>query len=707
MKLNIKKRLFLLMMLGSLLSFLLLGSTMLYGINELWQTISTKRSQLTIAVSDYTRDFARDQAQERTVSETEIRARNVGFEVKSIKADVDYLSDEVTGILKSSREYKPTILPNAVDENIPVGTPYVHLSPKLRARGISPEIQSEIELVSNIAETMKNLGNYYVSVFVASKHGYTIYIDADGDKDGHAFLSSEKWRDSYDPRERFWYKTGVKSDKPVFTDVYQDVSGDNIISCVMPYYDSEGIAGVVGVDCLPDNMFFDEGNAKYKNNFILNGKGDLLMSTLPREILSLENGENVLKADGGLSRAAKFMTKGYTGYYQLYVAGKEYYLFYTPIKDTSWSMGTVVSKEQVMGDAVEAQGHILEHMDNFYGAFIRLFALIVILIIVILLVVAAVTSYGSAAVADRFVQPIRDLIKGTEAISKGDFQYKLAVKTGDEWENLANNFNQMTAELEHYVQKIVTSAKNKARLETELSMATKIQRSLLPPPMSSQPWGQLAGYVRAAQEVGGDFYDYYMIDKNLLAVTIADVSAQGVPAALYMAGVKTVLKSCISLVAKNKYTLAQAVSLANDQITAANKENFFVTAFIALFNTEDGRLVYVNAGHNSPFAYKGQTLEVLAPTRKSPVFGMREGVVYEQKNTTLGQGDVLFCYTDGIREAFSREQLKDFLFTVGKDGSPDEIMQNMSQILDQHLDINGGLKKQKDDMTMLVLKKGS
>lgn len=710
-KLSIKRRLLLLMVLGSVLSFVFLGSPLLYGMYGLWDTISETREKLTVVVTDYSRDFAREQAQERIVNEAEILSQTAGDEANNIKADVQLLSDELTEILQNRQSYSPRMLPRASDRDIANGKPYVHYSPALEAEGITPAIEQEIGIVSNIAETMEILGQYYVRIYIGSQHGYTLFLDNWEESGDMSLLRREQWRTTYDARKRDWYRLGLSTSAPAFTDVYNSISGEKIFSCVMPYYDNQGVAGIIGVDCLPKNFFWQAERGKNIDIFIINKKGKLLLNTMPEDFFYIANGDDLRKSNvASLAYVSKRMTQGNSGYHKMYINGKEYYLSYAPIKETNWSMGMLLDNDQVMQDAAVAQKQMIELMDNFYTAFIRLFGLIVLLFVFALLLVFSIIIYGSNWAADRFYKPIRSLMSGAKEIAQGNFRHKISVQTGDEWENLAANFNTMTDELEQYSREIAFRAKEKSRIEAELSVANHIQSSLLPAPLETQSAFQLAADMKPAREIGGDFYDYYLIGNNQLVITIGDVSEKGIPAALFMAGAKTVLKNYISVAVQKNMSLAQAVAMANSQLTAANRECFFVTVFAGLLNISTGELIYVNAGHNQPIILEDNHIFSLPRQSKNIVLGVMEEASYEETAARLKPGATIVCYTDGVtdavnpsKEKFSIKRLEELLGKLGNNTSPQGIIEAVEQAVLQHVTGNGTALEQSDDITMLVL----
>ena len=708
MKFGIRRRLLLLMLSGSLLSFLFLGLPLLYGLYGIYHTIDAKENTLAQVVSNYATDFAKEQSQEGMESETEIRAAILGYEARMVQADIAYLSAELTDMLSFPNRYVAQTLPNANEEAVPAGTAYIHFSTELQSRiedeGLSPELEQEMAALSNISVIMNTLRQYYKCICVGSKHGYLIRLDAAiRGGDGYA-LPQEPLQPDYDARQRYWYQLGEKAAEPVFTQVYTGNHGEPVISCVMPYYDGQGqVAGVVVADCDPDT-FLPEEAAGITRSFVLGAKGELLLSTLPQEMLPADDRGKSLQESHlpSLAFAARRMVQSRIGSRKVYLAGEDYYLSYAPVPRLGWSVGTLLDDRKVAESAERARLHMTGQMDSFRSSFAQLFLYFAAVAALILLAVFALVSWGSNRAAEHFCRPLRKLVEATAEIAKGNFSHRIDVHTGDELEHLALCMGDMTRKLSRYEQEIAHTAQETSRIETELEVASHIQTSLLPSPLPPRQEYQMAAAMHPAREVGGDFYDFYYLTEDKLALTIADVSDKGVPAALFMAVAKTILKNCIL----GGGPLAQAMARANDQLADRNEAGMFVTVFAAVLDLATGELVYVNAGHNPPLLLRGEMVHPLPPTKKSPPLGVREGLPYEEKSLQLAVKDRLVLYTDGVTEAmneagemYSHQQMEKCLSLVAEKAAPADIIDAVLQQVRRHM----GAAEQSDDMTLLVI----
>ncbi len=304
---------------------------------------------------------------------------------------------------------------------------------------------------------------------------------------------------------------------------------------------------------------------------------------------------------------------------------------------------------------------------------------------------------------NHLLDPLSALTDGVKEISGGNLDRKINVRTGDEFQTLAENFNDMTDELKTQMKNLAKVTAENERIETELDVATKIQASMLPKDFSVDGRADIFATMIPAKEVGGDLYDFYKLDENRLFITIADVSGKGIPAALFMVAAITNLRNFVS----GLNDLKSAIESTNDQLCANNGGGLFVTAFSGVLDLETGILRYVNAGHNPPLIRRrGKTFEEL-PMELNFVLGGWENWPYVQQEIQLDAGDTIFLYTDGVTEAadttgklYSLERLKTFLDGLKETASAKEILAAVYDSLEK---FSAGAE-QSDDITMLAVK---
>jgi sigma-B regulation protein RsbU (phosphoserine phosphatase) len=270
---------------------------------------------------------------------------------------------------------------------------------------------------------------------------------------------------------------------------------------------------------------------------------------------------------------------------------------------------------------------------------------------------------------------------------------------------MAAGFAAMQTSLKAYIQKLTETTAAKERMESELNIAREIQMSILPkifPPFPDHPEFDLFAFIEPAREVGGDFYDFFQIDPAHLCFVIADVSGKGVPASLFMAVTKTLVKAT----AREGITPADILTQVNQELASDNETSMFVTIFCGILNIDNGEVLYANAGHNPPLLVrKGGEVSCLENSG-GLVMGAMEGVCYQGERLVLEPGESLFLYTDGVTEAmnakeemFSEERLQKELASLHQESIEALVKGVMGKITD----FSEGFP-QSDDITMMVLR---
>ena len=263
----------------------------------------------------------------------------------------------------------------------------------------------------------------------------------------------------------------------------------------------------------------------------------------------------------------------------------------------------------------------------------------------------------------------------------------------------------MAYEIDTYTRELESVTAEKHRIGAELDVASNIQRDMLPtifPPFPDRDEIELYASMRPAKEVGGDFYDYYFIDHDHLALTIADVSGKGVPAALFMVISKTLLHNH----ATSGGSPREILTYVNHQLCQNNKSMMFCTVWLGILDLRTGRLTAASAGHEYPAIKRSGGRYELLMDKHDPAIGVRDGLRYREYELTLAPGDMLFQYTDGVTEAtdtalelFGEARMVDAL-NQSPDSDPEATIHRM------HAAIGGFVKEatQFDDITMLCLR---
>ena len=302
------------------------------------------------------------------------------------------------------------------------------------------------------------------------------------------------------------------------------------------------------------------------------------------------------------------------------------------------------------------------------------------------------------------IQGIRNVNASLARITDGNLETRVEERGNAEFRALSDGINDTVSALKQAI------ADARERIDTELALAREVQLASLPRTNALtelEGWFRLGTLLEAAREVGGDFYDFFLVPTpsgRKLALVIADVSGKGIPGALFMMRVKTQLQSDILV----EGDLAEAVAHANRKLCQENEAGLFVTAFVAVWDCEgDGWLDYVNAGHNPPLLARAGEKYAFLRSPADLVLGGLEGSVYHAHRIRLLAGDKLLFYTDGVTEA---EDIRGAFFTsaglknlIGQPHLRDLPAEKQTEALMQSLGQFAGSREQADDITLMAL----
>ena len=298
------------------------------------------------------------------------------------------------------------------------------------------------------------------------------------------------------------------------------------------------------------------------------------------------------------------------------------------------------------------------------------------------------------------INNIRRVNKSLSKITDGDLEEVVDVRENMEFSSLSDDINATVDTLKQYISEAA------ARIDAELAVAKNIQKSALPtvfPPYPERKEFSLYATMDAAREVGGDFYDFYLLDEKKLAFLVSDVSGKGIPAAMFMMTGKSVLRNY----AERGDSPADVFRNANDKLCEGNDAEMFITSWMGFLDTDTGLVRFGNAGHNPPVLVRNGSASFI-PQRANLTLAAMEGVRYREQSLQLEPGDLLFLYTDGVTEATdAQEQLfgNERLLAVlsASFGSGEDACKAACARVKQAVDDFVGEAPQFDDITMLCL----
>ena len=521
---------------------------------------------------------------------------------------------------------------------------------------------------------------------------------------------------NFDPRERPWYKKAVNSNKVEWSEPYfSALTGNLLVTCASAIKDDKGnVLAVSAIDVNVELLVKTFPSTRFKDTvstFILDRDGFVIGS---REMSHKGNWkmavarENLLNSpEPGLREAAKRMIAGEPGIININSRKQQKIIAFAPVPSTGWSVGISVPEADIISAANEAAYLIRNELaveNNFLRndlrGKVRGFMIIGIFFLILLVLIGLWIS-------EHLTKPLRMLIKATRDIGFGDFDCRIPVKGKDEIAELAGNFNAMVYELKTYMKNMEHSVAAQERVENELDLAAKIQASMLPEKFSKRYNRKdidLAATMLPSRKVGGDFYDFTMLNDHLLYFSIGDISDKGIPAAIFMTQTKTLMRGK----AVENYCPVEILKLVNNELSGSNESCMFANVFCGVANMRKQELTCCNAAYNRPLIAYGDEDFSLAEkeTGSTPIGPFRPEEAHYAGHSLKLQNLRLFLYSNAVIETenqqgehFGTERLR-LSLNKHKELSSEEII----NVIKDELNAFSAANLPPDDITMLLIK---
>lgn len=523
----------------------------------------------------------------------------------------------------------------------------------------------------------------------------------------------------YDARNSKWYQEAKKlgPGEIYWSDPTPDGSGRGIaLICAMPVYAGDKLIGVAGSGGLIDNIrelvqSTAIGTSGYA--FLVHQQGDgtlnLVATANPDQTSEIaEYGDNLFNTGNQeLGMVLQEIVGRKAGIRQIHLDNQEVFIAYSPLQVTNWTMVTVIGINDlsISGPAAALEDSVGSITLEAIGEINTKVMMIAFSFFMVVLIVIVLTILFSYRFSERLAKPIMTLMEGAKEISGGNLDLKLSIHTQDEIEELGEAFNHMTDSLKTYIENLSAVTAEKERIGAELNVATQIQSSMLPcifPAFPEEKKFDIYAAMQPAKEVGGDFYDFFLINETNLAVVMADVSGKGVPAALFMVIAKTLIKNY----AQMGHAPADVFTAVNNQLCENNDAGMFVTGWMGILEINNKILTFTNAGHNPPLIKRADGLFTYLNAKPGFVLAGMEGIQFTQQSLPFEEGDMLYLYTDGVTEAmnpagslYGEERLKDIL-----DNNIKLPLSKLLPAIKSDIDVFAEGEPQFDDITMLILR---
>ena len=657
---GIQQKIFNLMLITIILILAAFGAVSFYQTNRLTNIVkksSEEQRESISSISGQTMDAILDSnLTQSTQMEAYIAADIFSDTERVVKIVADY-----TNKLFASPDEYPDI---AVE--VPDKTKDGEISVQVLAEeGIDlndPAISNKLNLIGNLSNLMIAVyaDSNVDSCYCALPDGVMLLVDNHSgtkfDEDGNII--------PIPIRDRLWYKGAKDTGALYYTDVTTDLfTGEISIMCSLPVYNGDELVAVIGADLFLNAVSNAVNGTMNSGSFvcIINQSGHVLFSPATEGVFKVSrDSEPVDLRSVDNSDLAKFVNDALianTDVRLVTLEDNEYYLIGSPIQNIGWAVISVVPKSladkpaEAMLDRVNA---IQAEATNTFNEGMSKAKVTIFVLLGVIIVLSFTTTI---IMSKRIVKPLELITKRIVSLGGDDLQFKMEdeYRTKDEIEALAQSFADLSAKTLEYISQIERVTAEKERIGAELSLATRIQADMLPniyPAFPERAEFDIFASMNPAKEVGGDFYDFFLVDDDHLCVFIADVSGKGVPAALFMMASMIILANN----AQMGKTPAQILQDTNAAICANNREEMFVTVWLGILEISTGKLTAANAGHEYPvIKYPNGKYELLKD-KHGFVIGGISGAKYKEYEVNLERGSILFLYTDGVPEATSKEK---------------------------------------------------
>ena len=556
---------------------------------------------------------------------------------------------------------------------------------------------SKDSITSFLMRIVKNNPSIYASAiafepytFSTNEKFYAPYAFRNGDQIETTILGA----DDYNYFIMDWYQIPATLKEPYWTEPYYDEGGAGALLSTysVPFYVRKAgqrvFGGVITIDIslewLTDIVnsvkIFETGYA-----FLLSRNGVYVTHPNRAQIMNetiftrakelnepkmREIGRDMIQGNSNLS-SITLKDKGFV------------WIYYTRLSSTKWSLAVVYPHREMF-----ARLHQLN-----------------LVILLLSLIGLGLLLFFTIKIIDKLISPLTKFAHSARTIAEGNFNAALPkIENNAEMMELHDSFQFMQKELSNYIIHLKETTSAKEKIESELRIAKEIQMGMIPhifPPFPDMTQIDLFALLEPAKEVGGDLYDFFLIDDTHLCFAIGDVSGKGVPASLFMAVTRTLLRS----MAPKQRSPKIIIDALNNSLTLGNESSMFVTFFLAIINIETGEMKYSNAGHNPPaIIHENGEVEFFEITKEIPL-GLFDDFEYTERERIITKNERLFLYTDGITEAenwneelYTEKKLMECLSTVDS-LDPSEIVMKVARDVVVHVNDY----QQSDDLTMLCL----
>jgi phosphoserine phosphatase RsbU/P len=697
--LNVRAKILLLFLGLSVMSLLVTGFVAVYTITSVGNLAGSSSTSLgRVAVNDSSAALMQS-AEENLIRVASDQAAVTDVIFFDTESEVDILAAHAAYLQKEPPDTLTAPWPSPAEDQVAL----LAASPVIFIHGTAVTPQSEefrtLAGMAHLLRAVKDADPDLASTYVATDSGVM------GRYPGMSYTPVD-----YDPRTREWYTSAIRAGgRTVWTGPYTDAAGSGLVMTC-----SKSVSGRYGNWVIATDVTIDTINADILD-LTLNGVGypvllDSRGAVISRPNLSA-NGtrwDEEFKPDDAFASSnpdlvgvAANMTSGKTGIERVMFNSAWSYVAYAPVPSMNWSFAVSMPVKEILApvqnleakiafETEETGTRIGEQTERVRDIFAILFCLLLVIVICL-----------SWMLSRAITRPVDALKAGATELGSGNLDYRVDIRTGDEFEDLASSFNTMAGDLRTSIDNLRRTTAEKERYTKELEIAKEIQDTFLPESVPDIPGIGIAAATIPAMEIGGDFYDFISLGGDRWGITMADVSGKGISAALFMALSRTLLH--VSGGAGIDPT--SAIRQANQWIYEDGRSSMFVTVFYGVLDPAGMQFSYVNAGHNPPVLVRDECVGELGGSR-GIALGVVPDVSIASTALELRHGDLIVLYTDGITEAFNErdeafgeERLSGFL-RLNRAKPARVVLEGLIAEIRRFT----GTAAQSDDITLVVVK---
>ena len=684
--------------------------TLLHALHNTIENVAKKESEI---VEDSTKDAMMNTTYDSFVQTITWAADQIDDEFWIMCHDYYVLREQVEDVLKNPSNYPARTLepPRAENEG-----KYVlqFVCPENYDKN-NPGVTERLSRIANLEPMMREIvrGNdgYTMDCFVALPDGAALADDnlSAGKIDENGNVKS------YNATTRDWFKGAVEKGDIYFSeDIMSHFYKIRELTWGLPVYiDGELVVVLNGSSPMTalEKKLNERNIGDTGFSVLISDKGHIVYSPKAGgELAQDEDNTNDIRVTANPSLAS-VVTKAVnqeTGFSGVTLDGEDYYVAYAPVDTIGWTLMMFISEGELERDSIALQSKLSDASDNTLDEFDKYVKINAAVLLIGLFIVVLIIAHVISVRTKKALKPISTM---TEEVKKMDsenmiFEMKEEYRTDNEIEVLAESFSDLSVRLDSSVREILKRTAKEERMNAEIDAASRIQLAMLPSlseSITSRKEFDIYANMVPAKHVGGDLYDFFLIDDNHLGIVVGDVSGKGISAALFMVLAKNTIQNQLMTYGTDVVT---AVTEANKLLIRDNAAHLFVTAWIGVLTLDTGVLRFVDAGHELAAVSKGGKEFAVKMDNHSLVLGMLDRAEYMLNEVQLEDGDTIYLFTDGIVEAkntdgelFKKERMLEAL-NKNPNLSPEEL----DKVVRDSVDMFVGDAEQFDDITSLVIR---